>query len=174
MIDGPQNLRHSWNAMGLAANCLRFVDALEIGADNATECYDLLEDMRIMLDTRAQTPAVAAFFFRLRLASEMGFRPELKFCGRCGRKIGGDAIFRADDGRMFCLDCADRSAFSSQRHAMRIPWSSLQILQLVSQKNPSQWNFPDGEDARYCARAIDGFTQYHLGLVWENGFFRHV
>ena len=25
-----------------------------------------------------------------------------------------------------------------------------------------------------CARAIDGFVQYHLGLAWEGNYFRRV
>ena len=69
--------------------------------------------------------------------------------------------------------------------------ASLDVLRQVQEKSPLHWNFAgdnpaeeetSGEkkvclspaDRRECARVIDGFVQYHLGLVWDRGKFRRI
>ena len=56
---------------------------------------------------------------------------------------------------------------------MEIPAQGLDLLRHVQQSFPSGW--PDGElpppVRRACARAIDGFVQYHLGLAREGTIF---
>ena len=114
-------------------------------------------------------------YFRLRLAGALGFAPNLGQCGRCGRSIGGDALFVVDEGQLRCSSCRS-SRFELERYGVEVPAQGLDLLRHVQQSFPSGW--PDGElppaVRRACARAIDGFVQYHLGLAWEGNYFRRV
>ena len=161
--------------MGLAANCLRFVEAMGVGEDAATEAFLLVEDLRAVLEAEKAPPVLLPLYFRLRLAGALGFAPNLGQCGRCGRTISEDALFVVDEGQLRCCSCRS-SRFELERYGVEIPAQGLDLLRHVQQSFPSGW--PDGElpppVRRACARAIDGFVQYHLGLAWEGNYFRRV
>ena len=53
LLQGPRLLRRNWQRMGLAANCLRFVEAMGVGEDAATEAFLLVEDLRAVLESCA-------------------------------------------------------------------------------------------------------------------------
>ena len=172
MLQGPRLLRRNWQRMGLAANCLRFVEAMGVGEDAATEAFLLVEDLRAVLEAEKAPPVLLPLYFRLRLAGALGFAPNL---GRCGRTISEDALFVVDEGQLRCSSCRS-SRFELERYGVEIPAQGLDLLRHVQQSFPSGW--PDGElpppVRRACARAIDGFVQYHLGLAWEGNYFRRV
>ena len=85
LLQGPRLLRRNWQRMGLAANCLRFVEAMGVGEDAATEAFLLVEDLRAVLEAEKAPPVLLPLYFRLRLAGALGFAPNLGQCGRCGR-----------------------------------------------------------------------------------------
>ena len=89
--------------------------------------------------------------------------------------ISEDALFVVDEGQLRCSSCRS-SRFELERYGVEIPAQGLDLLRHVQQSFPSGW--PDGElpppVRRACARAIDGFVQYHLGLAWEGNYFRRV
>ena len=91
------------------------------------------------------------------------------------RTISEDALFVVDEGQLRCSSCRS-SRFELERYGVEIPAQGLDLLRHVQQSFPSGW--PDGElpppVRRACARAIDGFVQYHLGLAWEGNYFRRV
>lgn len=89
--------------MGLAANCLRFVEAMGVGEDAATEAFLLVEDLRAVLEAEKAPPVLLPLYFRLRLAGALGFAPNLGQCGRCGRTISEDALFVVDEGQLALL-----------------------------------------------------------------------
>ena len=175
LLQGPRLLRRNWQRMGLAANCLRFVEAMGVGEDAATEAFLLVEDLRAVLEAEKAPPVLLPLYFRLRLAGALGFAPNLGQCGRCGRTISEDALFVVDEGQLRCCSCRS-SRFELERYGVEIPAQGLDLLRHVQQSFPSGW--PDGElpppVRRACARAIDGFVQYHLGLAWEGSYFRRV
>ena len=90
-------------------------------------------------------------------------------------KISENALFVVDEGQLRCSSCRS-SRFELERYGVEIPAQGLDLLRHVQQSFPSGW--PDGELSppvrRACARAIDGFVQYHLGLAWEGNYFRRV
>ncbi|WP_418733075.1 DNA repair protein RecO, partial [Desulfovibrio sp.] len=92
LLQGPRLLRRNWQRMGLAANCLRFVEAMGVGEDAATEAFLLVEDLRAVLEAEKAPPVLLPLYFRLRLAGALGFAPNLGQCGRCGRTISEDAL----------------------------------------------------------------------------------
>lgn len=174
LLAGPQRLRGQWRRMGLAANCIRFLEALGVNEEGAEESFFLLEDLRAELETAERLPALFPLFFRLRLAGALGFAPLLRQCGRCGASITGHALFVVSDGQICCGACRARESFSRGRYGIELSSSALDLLWQVQQGSPSTWPKiePEATDRRACARLIDAFVQYHLGLSWENGYFR--
>ncbi|WP_300717451.1 DNA repair protein RecO C-terminal domain-containing protein [uncultured Desulfovibrio sp.] len=172
---GPRLLRRNWQRMGLAANCLRFVEAMGVSEDAAEESFLLMEDLREALEAEQAPPVLLPLYFRLRLAGALGFAPNLGQCGRCGRAIDGQALFVVDEGQLRCPSCRS-GRFEPERYGVEVPAEGLDLLRRVQQSFPSAW--PGGELSppvrRACARAIDGFVQYHLGLAWEGSYFRRV
>ena len=76
---------------------------------------------------------------------------------------------------------------------MLVPLSvgSLDVLRRVQEISPLHWTFAGGvaeggggaesergplspAERRECARAVEGFVQYHLGLIWDKGRFRRA
>ena len=131
--------------------------------------------VQLVLEAEKAPPVLLPLYFRLRLAGALGFAPNLGQCGRCGRTISEDALFVVDEGQLRCSSCRS-SRFELERYGVEIPAQGLDLLRHVQQSFPSGW--PDGElpppVRRACARAIDGFVQYHLGLAWEGNYFRRV
>ena len=103
LLQGTRLLRRNWRRMGLAANCLRFVEAMGVGEDAAEEAFLLVEDLRALLEAEKAPPVLLPLYFRLRLAGALGFAPNLGQCGRCGRSIGGDALFVVDEGQLCAM-----------------------------------------------------------------------
>jgi DNA repair protein RecO (recombination protein O) len=173
LLTGPQALRQNWRRMALAANCLRFVEAFDINGEGAAEAFALVEDMRHTLDAGHGLSSLFPLFFRLRLAGAMGFAPRLEKCGVCGSPLTGGALFAVDEGHMRCANC---KAERPTRYGVEVPGKGIDLLRRVQRNFPSAWPAEDPApiERRACAKAIDGFVQYHLGLTWKNGSFRRV
>ena len=174
LLSGPVGLRRNWQRGGIAANCLRFAEALGVNAESAAETFTLMEDLRATLDGAESVPAMLPLFFRLRFAGAQGFAPDLARCSACGAEIDEHVFFRMDEGQLLCQACSRAQRFG--RYAVSLSGRALGTLRQIQTSLPSAW--PTGPlppaDRQPLARAIDGFVQYHLGLAWENGYFRRV
>ena len=174
LLGGPQGLRQDWRRMGLAANCLRFVEALGVNDEGADEAFSLVEDLRRTLEEAASLPSMLPLFFRLRFAGAIGFAPNLGNCGLCGTAFSGPAQFVVDEGQLRCPSC--RAVAGPARYGVELSAAGLDLLRHVQQEFPSGWRAEElpSAERRACSRVIDGFVQYHLGLAWEGGHFRRV
>lgn len=174
LINGPKNLRSNWRNMGIAANCLRFLEAINLEGLPASRIYGLAEELRNTLEKSAGPHPLFPHLFRLHLTSLLGFAPNLKTCGECGSHISSNAFFRIDAGTLFCMECSKIQNFS--RYDVYLPQGALNLLRAGQALSPSGWHFSsmDSLDRRACSKVIDGFIQYHLGLAWDKGDFRHV
>lgn len=216
LLRGPQRLRSDWSRLGMAMNCVRFLDALGVARDGAPAAFGLLESTLQCLEDDQAPHSLFPLFFRLRLASDQGFAPAFDQCGFCGREVlGEDVTFLMDEGQIRCRHCDQRdmehdsgsnagpmhgpndSQHDSQhsghedqwssrqrrswgsaglRYAVALPPAALGSLRHVQREEPAQWGGAQLSlpERRACARAIDGFVQYHLGIAWEAGRFRRV
>lgn len=174
LIAGPQDLRRDWQRMGLAANCLRFVEALGVADDVADEAFALVEDLRRTLEEANSLPLLLPLFFRLRFAGTIGFAPNLGNCGLCGATLASSSLFVVDEGQLWCPSC--RAVAGYTPYGVELSAAGIDLLRHVQQEFPSGWQVEELPPAerRSCARVIDGFVQYHLGLAWEGGYFRRV
>lgn len=176
LLSAPLRLRTDWQTMGMAANCMLFVEALPIGPESAGECFALVEDVRAALERDGASLPILPMFFRLRMAAALGFAPDLHICVNCGCVVNGNAMFLFDEGRVVCEACAVSLSYTRQKHGIRITALTMDMLRMVLATMPSAWNsvISGTQDLRQCGRAIDGFVQYHIGLAWDNGYFHHV
>lgn len=174
LLAGPRALRANWQAMGMAANCLRFLEAAGADAASSAQCFALAENLRLALERNGKPPALLPQFFRLRMAAILGMAPQLEHCAHCGEQIRDNAIFRISAGTIHCAACASQAPGS--RFDMVISPAVASLLRKVQQTMPSQWpgEPADSREKRACSRLIDSFVQYHLGLEWDNGFFRRL
>ena len=164
LMGGPRLLRMDWKKMGIAANCLRFLQMLTINSDSSQECFTLLENLRFYLEQYKKPSPQFPFYFRLRLAVALGFGPELSTCGRCGSALRQTALFIGEEGRIFCNECARLLSSSWQRRGHWLNSSSLDFLRQVKLTLPQDWHDETltYNERKCCARAIAAFTQYHL------------
>lgn len=173
LISGPERLRHDWQRQGMAANCLRFLEALGVPPDNAGSCYAHLCGLIELLEQEENISPLLPVLFRFRLAAEQGYAPELGVCSRCGSPMGGmpQVHFLVGDGAVCCSSCHRRGDMS-----IALGQEALDVLGKVKEYSLQSWGrlHPSPEGARQAARLIDAFVRYHLGLEWENGRFRPV
>ena len=176
LLRGPQRLRQDWSRLGMAMNCVRFLDALGVSRDGAGAAFQLLEDTLACLEAEEAPHTLFPLLFRLRLASEQGFAPALEACAVCGTTVAEeDALFLMDEGQIQCQRCSHGMG-QGGRYTVRVPAQGLALLRQVQREAPALWG---GEglplhERRATARAVDGFVQYHLGIAWEEGRFRRV
>lgn len=172
LLRGPQKLRTDHNRLGMVMNCVRFTEALGIGREGGPSAFALLAEVLQYIEEEQPVTPLLPLLFRLRLASVQGFAPAFDQCGQCGAPISGSAIFLVNEGEVHCPRCMDRQG----PYAVDIPAKGLELLRLVQTQPLTHWNTESLSlaEKRACARAVDGFVQYHLGIAWENGRFTRV
>lgn len=174
LLCGPRLLRDNWQASGIAANCMLFLEALAIGPETSHECFILLENLRDTLELAA-SPLIQ-HFFRLRIAAALGYAPDFSRCGQCGKAITDNSLFLVDAGQTLCEACQSHKGWHEKRLALPVDAETCRELTRHQRSLPASWAHDDFSRSmlRQCGRVIDAFVQFHLGLEWDNGFFRHV
>lgn len=174
LIKGVNRLRHDWRRFGIAQNCAKFLLAFGVNREGASEAHFLFKELLELLEAASELPALLPLLFRIRLAFDQGYGVNLDICSTCGREIcqsGGHLL--VSQGQISCADCARNG-----RAPDKLPLTpeGLSVLARVKADRPLAWAclHMTPATARECAKAIDGFIQYHVGLAWENGrFMRH-
>lgn len=172
LLQGPQKLRSDYSRLGVVMNCVRFTEALGIGREGGPSAFALLAEVMRLMETEKTITPLLPLLFRLRLASEQGFAPSFECCAQCGATISGAATFLVNEGEVQCPRCLDRQG----AYTVDIPAKGLELLRTVQLEPLEEWNTEalSLAEKRACARAVDGFVQYHLGIAWENGRFKRV
>jgi DNA repair protein RecO (recombination protein O) len=173
LLRGLRRLRTDGPRLGLAMNCLRFLEVLEVQGEEGHEAFALAEDILRLLEADPPPPPLLALLFRLRTASDQGFAPFLHSCARCGReaRTGENWQFLLDRGGLLCPDCR-----ATGPYALELAFTGLDFLRMVQNSAPPLWDATrlNSAERRQCGRVIDAFVQYHLGIAWEEGRFRRV
>ncbi len=177
LLNGPRRLRTDRNRLGMFMNCVHFVETLGVPPDSSPHVFFDLKNLLHLLENVKSLFFGIPVFFRLRLASRLGYAPAFSGCAACGRQSLDNACFLVPDGILMCASCAVKGGL----HGISFSARALEILQRVQSESPLTWDFfeksgkrEDPEDYRSCIRAIESFVQYHLGIVWENGRFRRL
>lgn len=173
LLHSPRRLREDPFRLGLAVNCLKFLDALTIDPETGAMAHQLLLDSMETLETAETAPSSFPVFFRGRLAFDLGFAPELEVCCVCGRPHPQGGVMRVEQGRLACCECP-----SPEDQGLNLPLSAgaLEALRVLRHGSPNDWvalRLP-AEDLRQGLRAVDSFVRFHLGLAWDRTGFRRV
>lgn len=160
----PITLRSNWRKMGIAANCLLFLQSCQISEESSKECFALLENVRTALEHDSPISSQFPFYFRLRFLTALGFAPDFRECGNCATIHLDSGLFLAGEGRVFCPDCANSMGNARKRGGEWLDKPSLEHLSLVQSSMPQFWNdFSLQEnEKRACGRAINSFAQYYM------------
>ena len=175
LIRGPLRLRSDWARYGMANNCVKFMQSFGIGPDGADKAHFVLREVLQLLEEAAILPVQLPLFFRARLAFDQGYSLDLSACALCGKSLAGrGALFPVEEGHFLCPNCAPHARVTGRR--TELGTEALDILRAMRDTPPSTWGeMPLSSKAgSECARAIEGFIQHHVGLVWENGYFARV
>ena len=174
LLEGPELLRRDWQRQGMAANCVRFLEAMDVPPDSAHAAYGLMRGtMRLLEMEEAPLTPLTPLLFRFRLAAEQGYVPDLASCARCGSPLGEmqQVQFLVGEGVPCCPSCRRPGDMS-----LSLGQEALDVLTKVKEYSPEAWHSlcPPRESARQAARLVDAFVRYHLGLEWINGRFRSM
>jgi DNA repair protein RecO (recombination protein O) len=188
------DLRCNPRKLGLAAHCLKFVEALPCEPGMARPVFDLLLETLATLEAGAAGAELLPLLFKAKLTFEQGLKPDLSLCVRCGQPAfahghgphgaDGPAACRAEDmgsgadgryafsverGGLVCSHCGDPQAES-------LCAGSVRVLEWIGQSRPADWPrlTLEPEMRRELGRLVDRFVAWHLGLRWENGAYRKI
>ena len=75
LLEGPERLRADWRRQGIAANCIRFVEALGVPPDGAAAGFALTRDVLGLLENAVVAPALTPLFFSLPVGVGSGLCP---------------------------------------------------------------------------------------------------
>ncbi len=173
LVHGPQKLRHDFNRLGMLMNCVKFLQVFGVCEDGAARVYTFLQEFLQYFEGFTAPHSLFPVLFRLRIAAEQGFAPALKHCSVCKTDFAhGQIVFYMDEGLCCCPHCARKSS----AHSVQLSLEVVQLLQRVASLRPEQWNVERllSHEKSMCFRAVDGFIQYHLGIIWEDGRFRRL
>ncbi len=171
------DIRKDSSKTGIAANCVKFIEAVEIEPSDSGIAYDLLLETMTMLEGSAGSLDFVPWLFRAKLAFDMGYHPDFLSCGSCGKSIGAERgyQFGVEKGQVACPTCLSGG---KPLEGLARPISSgvLRALDWIQQSGPSDWGSVvlDTEVRRQCSQVIELFVAYHLGLSWDNGMYKKV
>lgn len=170
LLEQFQTLRIDFKRQGMAANCIRFVEALGVTADDSEKIFLLTKSMLRLLNDAQMVTAMLPILFRLRIVAEQGYLLEPKICARCGKELEGNSVFLVSEGYFTCASCKPLGAMGLQASRQ-----TLDILDNIQEYSPEYWALENVESGifRELGRIIDAHILYHVGLEWNDGNFRH-
>ena len=167
-------LRTNAERLGMAVNCLKFLEAAHLGPTGSEAAFSLILALLDVLEHSPSPSALTPLFFRTRLAFDQGFRPDLVSCARCGTHLDHalPARFLVEQGRLNCAACSQWG----QGPVMLCGRETLDVLRAICRHGPGEWPCVplSGQTRLELGRALDAFVAYHLGLTWEHGSFRRI
>ncbi len=178
-LDSSFALRKDWRLLGIATNCLRFIEAIDIAIETSEASYDFIKDFFDVLSLyqeEGKNPTVLLSLFRFKLASIQGYAPQIHYCVRCNSGIVGHRhIFSVQEGGVLCTECENNSFASASMH-INISQECLELLRLVQTEDINAWinNEMTYKVINEYGKIIDAFVQYHLGLEWQRNRFVHI
>lgn len=172
LLDRFPKIHQQAGRMGIAVNCLKFLEAVQVGDVGSGTLFLLLVSLLKFLNEQQQVPQLLPVLFRAKLAAEYGYCPDLQTCTRCSRSFEQDEhiCFSLEQGQVFCSRCGTRPGM------FVLTGRTARKLSAFLSAAPDQWLRTDlvwdcDHDLLAC---LDHFALYHLGLIWDRGSFRQA
>lgn len=177
LINGFFEIKKNTAVLGQAVNCLEFVRLMDPSPQDARIVFDLLLETLELLEETLPQGDMVPFLFRAKAAFELGYRPAFEECASCGTAAEGmkSPLVSVESGQVVCAACqSGRKAVDGV--VRRVSPGVLRSLEWIRTTRPADWarlSMP-ADVARQSRRLIEAFVAYHLGLQWENGYFKKV
>ncbi|CCO24539.1 DNA repair protein RecO [Maridesulfovibrio hydrothermalis] len=171
LIKGYPEIRSDLRKMGLAANCLKFIESAVIEREGSRRIFDLLTETLDVIEESAPDDFFP-LFFRAKVAFEEGYNPDFTICSKCGKPLFSSrpVIFDVEKGLVSCSDC------DKGRGGELVSAGTVRTLAWIQDTGPSNWTslkLPT-EIRQECFSIMDRFMAYHMGLVWEGHSYKKI
>ena len=166
-------LKEDGRRLGMASNCVAFLEKTQLGEEGAAEAFELLLGCLRYLEESEEVSPLLPVLFRVKAVSDQGYRPQIFFCQACGRpgeQIAA-ALFSVDAGRLYCQQCRPADG-----RFLRLGGEALSFLQKVIHSGPvPNLHEPVPKSLQSeTFTVVDAFIHHHLGVLHEGGRFRRM
>lgn len=177
LVSGFHEIKNDTALLGQAINCVQFVRALDPSSQDGPVIFDLLQETLELLEVCHPKGDMIPFLFRAKAAFDLGYRPAFDRCIVCGRDAEGmqSPLVNVESGQVLCAACQPgRKTVDGM--VRRVSPGVLRSLEWIRTSRPADWArlTMSADVARQSRRLIEAFVAYHLGLQWENGYFKKV
>ncbi len=176
LIKGLLRLRTDWLRFGIATNCAKFLQSFGVGAEGAEKAHFLFTRTLRLLEEADRLPELLPLLFRARLVFDQGYAMGMHACAACSLRLDDmeerGVYFFVREGQMLCASCAAKQP----GQAVFLGAESLAAFTAIQTGDPVSWGALclSSTAKKQCAKVIDSFIQFHVGLAWENGRFARV
>ncbi|MFO8032354.1 MAG: DNA repair protein RecO [Desulfohalobiaceae bacterium] len=161
-------LQQNASRLGMAVNCLKFLEAAHVGTGNASEVFELFLKTLLVLDQDPEVPGSLPLLFRARLAAIYGYQARFSCCSFCGGDLlsAPKVSLKVTQGNAFCFACMPRQGIGQQ-----VSGAELDLLQRAFFAAPEDWLQVFYAAPKSVLYLLDRFVQFHMGLTWSGGRF---
>jgi DNA repair protein RecO (recombination protein O) len=158
VVERFSSLKDRLDRLGMASNCIRFVERLTVPPESASFVHDAVVQALRLLDSRQPVPSFFPVLFRAHLVFGLGFVPTVQACSRCGADPGQRPAFSIPQGGVLCPRCAGGERTISRQ--------ALNILRELRRPLPAPWaTRPLSHTVREeCVHLVDHFVRWHMDL----------
>ncbi|WP_028574448.1 DNA repair protein RecO [Desulfonatronovibrio hydrogenovorans] len=161
LIRGFQGLKSDPPRLGMAVNCVRFVQKICLEGDESSHIYHLLLDCLATIEDSKDIPSFFPLLFRAKAVFIHGYRPNLDLCRRCNLPLSRikDPGFLFAEGGVVCKTCS-----RAQDRILQVRQDSLHFVNMLMMSGPQLWTgwTPSMEVLQDCFHMVESFVQYHL------------
>lgn len=174
LIDRFSDIHKDKVRYGIAINCQKFIEAVVIGNSYTEGVYKIfLELLKTLNKGNFIFSKNIPIFFRAKIASELGYRPQLESCNRCRRLLNSEQkiFFSSIKGQCLCNKCIDRKngylALNNRAYQFLKEAFSSGSIDLINKKNMTR-------NENIVVLGIQKFVETHLNIIWQKGKFVHI
>ncbi|MBT8763163.1 DNA repair protein RecO [Desulfohalobiaceae bacterium Ax17] len=163
LINAFIRLKNRYSRLGMAVNCLRFLQHIHIYPEESSAIYSLLLDSLHILENGEEVSSFFPLLFKARLIFAQGYKPYLDYCASCKKDLMAinRPYFAFTEGKIYCPGCLKLAT-----QAIETNFEAISFLNKLQQAGPKEWVVwnPPPQVRQNCAKLVDAFGQYHLGL----------
>ncbi|WP_461833027.1 DNA repair protein RecO [Desulfothermus sp.] len=174
LIDRFPNIHKDKIPYGIAVNCQKFIEAVVIGNSYSKGIYKIFLELLKELDKgNLIFSRNIPIFFRAQIASELGYKPQLESCNRCGRLLRSEQqiFFSPIKGQSFCVKCTEK-----KNGYLALNKRAYLFLKEVFYSGPRDLMNKESltTNENIVVLGIQKFVETHLNIIWQKGKFVHL
>ncbi len=130
------NIHKNMHMLGIAVNCLKFVEQVHKGPPDSKKVFELILDLLNLLNSDVNVPFYLPLFFKARMCCVYGYFPTLDTCFNCSKDLKDEGgVFFMSEKKMRCKLCS-----KSKRGGIFLSKKDIELLRFVLSSSPSSWS----------------------------------